>query len=66
MATTFNQIASEIALSEAKKSQTSIGNIREILSIISDMVYQNPEVHTVLYENGLRRAKEGLDGRSEE
>lgn len=63
---TFNEIASKIANSEGKKVQTSMGNVREILSIISDLIYEDANVSTILYENGLRRSKEGLKGKSEE
>ena len=37
----INDIAKEIAKREGKKSQTSIGDIKEILGIIADMIYDD-------------------------
>jgi rRNA processing protein Gar1 len=37
---TLNQLASKIAKLEGKKSQARVGDIREILGIISDVFYQ--------------------------
>lgn len=69
---TINKLASEIARREGKKSQARIGDIREILSILSDMFYANYSEHGVdlqkvidatgyldscLIKNGAKRAK---------
>ena len=62
---TIRQIASQIANLEGKKSQARIGDIREILSILSDIIYQSAtplkipssSVCIALYLNGEKRAK---------
>ena len=41
---------------EGKKSQASIGDIREILGILSDFLYSDPEVLLLLLANGKRRS----------
>ena len=46
---TIKKLASEIAKREGKKSQTQIGDIREILSILSDMI--NDEYEKLCNEN---------------
>jgi hypothetical protein len=54
---TFANLASKVAFSEGRKSQTSIGDIREILSILSDLLYSDPEVLLCLLENGKRKRR---------
>lgn len=54
----MNQICVHIARLEGKKVETPIGNIREIMGIVSDLVYDYPEVVEVLYTNGARRKSE--------
>ena len=46
-----------IALKEGKKVQVSIGNIREIISILSDLFISNPETVKIIVNNGKRRAR---------
>lgn len=57
---TINKLASKIAKIEGKKSEVSIGNIREILGIISDILYmdalENSDIYMCLYQNGKKRA----------
>lgn len=66
----LNKLASAVAKREGKKSQARIGDIREILSILSDMMFEQFERHgwkidmdlphaidSQLYRNGQRRAK---------
>ena len=63
----FASIAKDIAKKEGKMIQVSYGNIREILSIVCDMIYKDentaigsPErqgVLAALYRNGKRRSK---------
>jgi hypothetical protein len=57
----IQDLAKEIALREGKKSQAHIGDIREILSIMSDMFYSEHEASVFLppmfYLNGEKRAK---------
>lgn len=59
-------IVSEIAKGEGKIVQVSVGNIREVVAIISDMVYEDAGkslngghrgVFAALLRNGERRAK---------
>lgn len=52
-----NQLASIIAKVEGHKSQARIGDIREIVSIIADLSYNNPDVMPVIVKLGISRAK---------
>lgn len=67
---TIRKLASVIAKREGKKSQARIGDIREILSILSDMWYEEVTknewridesakecIDVVLYLNGKKRSK---------
>ena len=47
----------KITKSEALKKQVSIGNVREIISIVSDMLCCDSSVILSLVNNGKRRAK---------
>lgn len=57
----LKQIASEIAKREGKKSQARIGDIREILGILSDLVSQHwigpNDFLIIFHDNGNKRAK---------
>jgi len=53
----MKDLASHIANKESKKSQVKIGDVREILSIISDLAIKEPIVLSLFIENGLKRAK---------
>ena len=58
MSLTIKKLAAEIAKIEGKKSEARIGDIREILGIISDIFYAFPEeVAQLVFENGMKRAK---------
>lgn len=52
---TIKELASEIAKREGKKTQARIGEIREILGILSDMVFADEWTADVLYNNGKKR-----------
>lgn len=60
---TINTLAREIALTEGKKSQTKMGDVKEILSLLSDLIFfeyergTNIEIFSILYENGKARFK---------
>ena len=62
---TLNQLASKIAKIEGKKSQARIGDIREILGILADLVHSLPEEKMnepsdpfqILWKAGRARAK---------
>lgn len=50
----FKELSSYIALKEGKKKEVSIGNVREVLSILSEMCADNPYIVSILIKNGLR------------
>ena len=54
----FNELVAKVANTEGKKLQEHIGNVRETLSIISDLIFADIDVFTTLYKNGKRRAAE--------
>ena len=53
---TLAALASKVASLEGRKVQVSVGNVREILSILSDLAFSDPEVLRILLENGKRRS----------
>lgn len=53
----IQELASTIAKKEGHKSQTRIGDIREILSILADMSYNSPDPVACLVQLGIARAK---------
>lgn len=53
----LSEFASTIAQREGKKSQVSIGNIREIVGIVADLMYESPNLQDLLLKLGQRRAK---------
>jgi len=55
--TIYNRIVREISAKEGKKKSVSVGNVREIVGIISDMMIDNPEAAPELFAIGYRRAK---------
>lgn len=50
-------LASKIAKIEGHKSQTRIGDIREIISILADLSYQSEEPIQAIVKLGIARAK---------
>lgn len=52
---TINELSQMITKAEGKKHQASMGDVKEILAILSDML--SAEVVLCLYTNGMRRAK---------
>jgi hypothetical protein len=58
---TIKALASELAKREGKKSQARIGDIREILGHLSDIVHADKkselQLENMLDKNGKRRAK---------
>ena len=58
---TMKELASKIARIEGRKTQARIGEIREILAVISDIIYseERADVYDLLCKNGARRAKRG-------
>lgn len=57
---TIQTLATEIAKREGKKSEARIGDIREILAILSDVMWDQPLVYSLLSINGQKRAKKKL------
>jgi ferredoxin-thioredoxin reductase catalytic subunit len=58
----IKELVAYIAKKEAGKSNVKVGDIREIVGLVSDLMYQNHEenqyeICTCLYKNGKRRAK---------
>jgi len=62
---TINDLTKLIAKIEGKKKQVHMGNVREIISILSDILYKHTslgsnDVCMLLYKNGKRRSKLSL------
>jgi len=53
----IKELITKIAKKEGKKVQTPVGNIREIVSIISDLCVKDPSVISALISNGQKRKK---------
>jgi hypothetical protein len=54
----FHELASILAKEEGKKHQATIGDIREILSILSEIMAEDEKVVEMLLENGRRKISE--------
>jgi hypothetical protein len=54
---TYQELASEIAFLEGKKDEEAVGNVREQLTILSDLLFKDVSIFVTLYENGKRRAE---------
>lgn len=54
---TMKELTSFIALSEGKKKAVQVGDVREVLAILSDMLYEDPRIVSTLFMNGQNRAK---------
>lgn len=54
---TIREIASAIAKAEGHKSQARIGDIREILAILTDMSYRSEEPIKAIIQLGIAREK---------
>jgi hypothetical protein len=52
-----HELASAIAKKEGHKSQSRIGDIREVIGIIADMSYQSAEPIQAIVQLGIARAK---------
>lgn len=57
--TLYNKIIREISKAEGKKKSVSVGNVREIVGIIADMVHSNQIEMPFRFFNdlGIKRAK---------
>lgn len=55
---TIKELVSELCKREKGKSNVSVGDVRELISHLSDMIFEfGPEVARAIYLNGVRRAK---------
>ena len=58
---TLRKLASEIARREGRRSQARIGDIRESLAVLCDIIFEAEEESAdllqMLYDNGKKRAK---------
>lgn len=52
-----SELASAIAKIEGHKSQSRIGDIREIIGILADMSYQSADVIRLIVDSGIKRSK---------
>lgn len=52
---TLKELYKTLTKIEGKKREVSIGNVRELVGIISDLVYEHLDLHELLYKNGKRR-----------
>lgn len=53
----MKELASKIAKLEGKKHQASVGDVREIIGLVSDAIYKDPQgVLIMLCNNGRRRS----------
>lgn len=58
----LRDLVRKIAEREGRKSQAKIGDIREIIGILSDIVEEDPKVLDLIGRNGKRRAGRGRGG----
>lgn len=54
---TIKELVTKVALAEGKKLQAHVGNVREVIAILSDMMYLNHSVTDAMLRNGKRRYK---------
>lgn len=54
---TARDLASKVAKKEGHRSQARIGDIREIIGILADEMYDSADVHQCLIHLGIARAK---------
>jgi hypothetical protein len=53
----IREVAIELTRREAKLKQVNIAQMSEIVAVLSDLVYSQPEVIAALILNGKRRRK---------
>lgn len=56
----IKKMASMLAKLEGKKSQARIGDIRELLALLSDLIYEDraeQDLYFCLWDNGFERSK---------
>lgn len=53
----LKKLVSDLTKKEGKKSNVKVGDVREIIGLVSDEIYKNPLLVYDLYKNGKRRKK---------
>ena len=54
----LKELTAEIAKLEGKKHESSVGDVREIIAVLSDLDHQTEgQVSALIAKNGARRAK---------
>ncbi len=53
----IRELASAIAKREGGKSNVKIGDIREIIAVLSDYIVDDPDLLVVMLEHGIKRLK---------
>ena len=53
----LKDVFSEVARREGKKTEARIGEVREIVGIIADILHEYPQVYQMLVIAGYKRAK---------
>lgn len=54
---TIKQIVKLIVEAEGKKSQVSVGDVREIVGLVAELLAMNSEAHATLLKLGIKRLK---------
>ena len=57
----FMELSREVAAREGLKKPISIAQIKEVLSILSVLMANDPEVIACLLNNGLKKERKSLD-----
>lgn len=53
----LKDVFSEVAEREGKKTQARIGEVREIVGIVADIMHEYPQVYQMLVIAGYKRSK---------
>lgn len=57
---TIKQLCNQLSKAEGKKHQASVGDVRELIALLSDMLYTDSQwmsLYNTIVENGRRRSK---------
>lgn len=54
---TVKELVSKLAKLEGKRHQASVGDIRELVGLISDELFKDPSLAELLIKNGKKRPK---------
>ncbi len=53
----IKELVSALCKAEKGKSEIRVGDMREAIAKLSDLMYENPEIADMLIKNGKARAK---------